>query len=328
MKSLICNKKFLLILIPLSFLLGSCNQSKSENVDESKIKYFTYYDEPISNGIANNFVFLNSEGNVIKTEILEMGRKKDIFYSELNSENKKFYMLGNGGLFEIDLIDYTAKMLSDDNINQVTFYGEKIFYYQNKGFKDDHYSAGICEISSGCTYLDYLVSDLYFSDNALFVAARWEDDYKLFQFTSNGIEESDLAFNVFSIHKINDVLYGHVGHAFLQLSNQKVLPFVDEQLEPLTLDVELFMDSKGNAYLLDSIQNILYSAAFNENYIVCSEHLYLEQEYTVYPSLVDDTITLVGEDSLIYTLNLVTKEINEEGTSFDLKRFYHTILLK
>lgn len=145
-------KKVLLCSLFVFSLLG-CNHKEETSIvyNENKlddISYLAYYDEPVSKGIENHFVFLDSTGEIVKEEIQKMGNKQDIFYYQLEKETGIFYMFGNGGLFRINLNTFDADKLSDSNINVIDFKEDELIYYLNDGFvKEGKLYSKICTLS-------------------------------------------------------------------------------------------------------------------------------------------------------------------------------------
>lgn len=73
-------KRLLLFSVFVFSLLGCNNKAEDSivyNVNKlDDLSYLAYYDEPVSGGRANHFVFLDSTGEIVKEEIQKMGIRR------------------------------------------------------------------------------------------------------------------------------------------------------------------------------------------------------------------------------------------------------------
>ncbi|WP_373128506.1 hypothetical protein [Dielma fastidiosa] len=329
--------KRLLLCSVFIFSLFGCNNKAEDsifyNVNKlDDISYLAYYDEPVSGGRANHFVFLDSTGEIVKEEIQKMGNKKDIFYYQLEKEVGIFYMFGNGGLFQIDLNTFEADKLSDSNINVIDFREDELIYYLNSGFTEDGaYLSKICTLSqTECIDLEDAITTINCPDQICYIGKSWKGNHKMAILDQQDISVHNVSSIIYDFTMINDQYYAVSEGGFIPVDNPSMLiPYVDEAGTKHRIIVPEVLDNIDNTVYIDS-QGTIYQAILNDSSVSIKTLLDLENTKTM-PSMLEHSVTLIQGNvktgQMIYEYNLLSGELTGP-IQFNLDRFYHVVRIK
>lgn len=325
--------KFLLLTFVL--LLSSCGISTNGNEEgyqipskNMKAKYFLYGTKINNNMIENHFIFIDE--NYKNLNEIEYDTDFDIFYSALNNTTKMFYMFGNGGLFEIDLVNSNVNKINDFPITSVAFEKNSLYYYINGGYTETGYDSKICNVKNSCISLNDYVYDFIFIDNKLYVSCDGKSvgQYSLKVFENRKeVSKFDLKFNINSFHYIGNDSFGLNPYGMYKLeSNNFIKYYLDGNEHYITATDPIIKEVNDKIYIVDNDSNILYEARFKNERIELSIIYKFDKYYFVYPSLEENRIVLVSNNNSIEVFDLKTMEI--ELVNVDLTNeidYYHAI---
>lgn len=326
------------ILVCLSFgliLLGCNNKQENSTIyNQAKlddISYMAYYDEPVFGGLANHFVFLDSNGELVKEEIQKMGNKRDIFSYKFEKDTGIFYMFGSGGLFQIDLNTFEADKLSDSSVHVIGFRENELVYNGSIKTDDGVNHSNVCTLSDNeCIDLKDSIVAIDCPDQTCYISKHWSRNYSLVVWNEQGIEVHQVPSMVYDFATINEQTYAVSNVGFIPVNNPSVLmPYVDEAGMEQRLFPPRVLDIIDNTVYLDS-QGTIYQAIINENSVSIKTQLDMENTQTM-PSMLEHSVTLIQGNAKIgksiYVYNLLTGELSEP-VRFNLENFYHVVRIK
>lgn len=248
--------KKLLMCLSCGLLLLGCNNKQENSIiyNEAKlddISYMAYYDEPVFGGLANHFVFLDSNGEIVKEEIQKMGNKRDIFSYKFEKDTGIFYMFGSGGLFQIDLNTFEADKLSDSGVSVIDFRGNELVYNGSIKTEDGVNHSNVCTLSDNeCVDLKDSIVAIDCLDQTCYISKHWKRRYSLAIWNEQGIEVHQVPSIVYDFATINEQTYAVSNVGFTPVDNPSVLmPYVDEA----GMEQRLFSPK-----VLDIIDNIVF----------------------------------------------------------------------
>lgn len=329
-------KKLLMCLSCGLILLGCSNKQENSIIyNEAKlddISYMAYYDEPVFGGRANHFVFLDSNGEIVKEEIQKMRNKSDIFSYKFEKDTGIFYMFGSGGLFQIDLNTFEADKLNDSSVHVIGFRENELIYNNGSDRTEDGViHSNVCTLSdNGCIDLKDSIVAIDCPDQTCYISKHWSRNYSLVVWNELGIEVHQVASIVYDFTTINEQTYAVSNMGFIPVNNPSVLiPYVDEAGMEQRLTTPRVLDIINNTVYLDS-QGTIYQAIINENSVSIKTQLDMENT-DVMPSMLEHSVTLIqgniNTGKSIYEYNLLTGELSEP-VRFNLDRFYHVVHIK
>lgn len=328
--------KKLLVCLSFGLILLGCNTKQENSIiyNEAKlddISYMAYYDEPVFGGRANHFVFLDSNGEIVKEEIQKMRNKSDIFSYKFEKDTGIFYMFGSGGLFQIDLNTFEADKLSDSSVHVIGFRENELIYNGSIKTEDGKNHSNVCTLSDNeCIDLKDSIVAIDCLDQTCYISKHWSRNYSLVVWNEQGIEVHQVPSMVYDFATINEQTYATSNVGFIPVNNPSVLmPYVDEAGMEQRLTTPRVLDIINNTVYLDS-QGTIYQAIINENSVSIKTQLDMENT-DVMPSMLEHSVTLIQGNfkigKSIYEYNLLTGELSEP-IRFNLENFYHVVRIK
>lgn len=293
------------ILIALLFVLitTSCTIEKLEKPEglspsgslNKLSSYFVYGTSYGEVGIDNFFTFYDAKGNIIKQEILNT--EYDIFYDEININTNKYYLFGNGGLFEIDLESEEITKINNEPVTALTFdTKDNLYYYINGGFDETSYNSLICSLENKCIELDKFVFDFEFYKDVMFVSTSDNslEEFELFEINNDAkIERRKIDYYINGFYIINNILYGINPYGLYCVENDLLLPFYQESNEVfLETPKPIIKEIDGKIFIVDNYGKRIFSAVIKDEKVELVIEKDLEQFYLSYLSLNEDLIIL------------------------------------
>lgn len=329
--------KKLLVCLSFGLTLLGCNNKQENSIvyNEAKlddISYMAYYDEPVFGGLANHFVFLDSNGELVKEEIQKMGNKSDIFSYKFEKDTGIFYMFGSGGLFQIDLNTFEVDKLSDSSVHVIGFRENELIYNNGSIKTEDGVNhSNVCSLSDNeCVDLKDSIVAIDCLDQTCYISKHWKRQYSLAIWNEQGIEVHQVPSIVYDFATINEQTYAVSNVGFTPVDNPSVLmPYVDEAGMEQRLFSPKVLDIIDNIIYIAS-QGTIYQAIINENSVSIKTQLDMKNT-DVMPSMLEHSVTLIqGKFKIgksIYEYNLLTGELSEP-IRFNLENFYHVVQIK
>ena len=124
--------------------LSSCSKFEKP-IDIKDAKYLEVYDgtsQYSSDGI--KLRYLDQDRNEIG--VVKVGVQGILHNHYYDEKGKKFFFMGDAGVFEIDLSDLSHRYRTDKEfgrIHEIARVGDKLYYYVNNGLKKEGYDAKI-----------------------------------------------------------------------------------------------------------------------------------------------------------------------------------------
>lgn len=168
------SKLFKILCITIILVLSGC-QTKPFN-DSSKFckeGLLLYKFDDINKKMLYSFEFLDCQGNKIDEEKISLN--SDIGYSYSDILNKKLYLFGTDGLFELDLINNDIKALDKSIVTVLSKRNDIAYYVSNKGFlSTGGYNAEVNILANGEVEnlfdLDFSVGSIEIDDEFIYLS--------------------------------------------------------------------------------------------------------------------------------------------------------------
>ena len=245
---------FLLILIVVLGIYFYSNEDRSFNYKELYLIQTSTID--LKNTV-NKFQYYNEQGKIIKEETFK--DKGDVSYHTIYG--KYIYFYGPGGLYQTDSETYETKKLSNKDINIVHFFDDKMFYYENIGYKENGYESKICN-NDKCIDLDFAVVD-FAIDNEYYYVLGWEslhiykNDEKIKE-----IDVSDL--------KIYQKILT-IDHKYFLFTDEQIYEIKNEEVNNIN-DNELIKDINFAFYKKSSNERFIFDKVYSKIMVIKLDH--------------------------------------------------------
>lgn len=134
----------IVIVTVILLCLSSCSKFE-KTIDIKDARYLEVYDgtsQYSSDGI--KLRYLDKDRNEIG--VVKVGVQGILYNHYYDEKGKKFFFMGDAGVFEIDLTDLSHRYRTDKEfgrIHEIARVGDKLYYYVNNGLKKEGYDAKI-----------------------------------------------------------------------------------------------------------------------------------------------------------------------------------------
>lgn len=314
----------ILIVLLIALMTTSCTIEKLEKPEghspsgslNKLSSYFVYGTSYGATGIDNFFTFYDAKGNINKQDIVNT--KYDIFYDEINIDTNKYYLFGNGGLFEINLESEEITKINNEPVTALAFDSkDDLYYYINGGFEETSYNSSICSLENKCIELDNFVFDFEIYKDIMFVSTSDNslEEFELFEINKDAkIERRKIDYYINGFYIINNILYGINPYGLYCVENDLFLPFYQENYEVfLETPKPIIKEIDGKILIVDNYGKRIFSAVIKDEKVELVTEKNLEQFYLSYLSLNENLIILHPtnnkERSVILNLQNLSIEI-------------------
>ncbi|MBO5477605.1 MAG: hypothetical protein J6A15_07635 [Clostridia bacterium] len=238
--------KFLIILLIIIIVLLIKSKSIYVFETENKQIYLIQISSINSGNVVNKFQYYNENGKIIKEEKFE--DSGDVSYSCTNMNY--IYSFGPGGLYKTDSINMETIKLSDEDINIVKFYNNKMYYFVNNGFKSNGYESKICT-ENECIKVDFFILDFAIYNNKYYILGM--DSLYVYNVSNDLIKKIDLSdFGAYQkILEIQNKIFIVNESSFYEIKEEKIEFFSDNNIIK-DLNFKSYKNSKGEQYIIDN----------------------------------------------------------------------------
>lgn len=114
-------------------LLSGCNQDDMINEKELMESDIVLFSSDFGAYECNSELTLLYDNDILGSKKIKTDG--DISYKFLDEDNQCIYMFGPGGLVKMDYGEFEIEVLSDLNINDISFMSNELYYFHNVGFE-------------------------------------------------------------------------------------------------------------------------------------------------------------------------------------------------